>query len=274
MRIGFVGFIIAILASLSSCEKQVDDIPSYLKSDSAAVNDTRFGEPISYIYGLNISVENDARGSWQFPFLMPILKEGVKELFIKPIVKRNNLSTYFDFYPMYKPLIIPMNLEKGKQLDTNLVFEYESSVSSLMLEDMEIRNNFSNSSITSQAYKGKGSLHIHADNTSSDSSATSYYYKAINFDPSKIAYLEFDYYMPEGACAPALSYEDNLNQRRTVFDENYLVPNQKWTHVYWFLTPNIRTYGLAAYTPTFVLTIRKGASSADIYLDNIKIVEK
>jgi hypothetical protein len=256
------------------CSKTSNEIPSYLRVNKTTVGSATIGVTNSNIYGLDVTVDNDARGTWQIPFLMPILKDGIKNLVIKPIVKQNNLTTLFEAYPLYKTIVIPINLTRGIEVDTVLHFEYEDSVKATMSEDMEIKNNFSSSSLNSNAANGSFSLNLKADNSTTDSSAVAYYNKPVTMSQTKLVYLEFDYYMPEGAFTPVLTYEDPDGKRITIFSQNFLLPTKTWTHVYWNLTQGIRENGQSQYTPCFILTVRKDKTNAEVFIDNIKILEK
>ncbi len=266
--------ILVLVSLFLGCSKTTDEIPSYLKVSKTSVSSTNLGPMNSNIYALDISVENDVRGTWEIPFLMPILKEGNKNLIIKPVVKQNNLTTLFEAYPLLKSKILNLNLVRGIEIDTAINFEYEDSVKIVLDEDLEIKNNFSSSTLSSTAANGKFSLNLKADFTTTDSSAAAFYNKPLALSQTKLVYLEFDYYMTEGAFTPVLTYEDANGKRITIFSQNYLLPNKKWTHVYWNLTQSIREYGQSQYTPAFILTVRKDKSTADLLIDNIKILEK
>lgn len=262
------------ISTIIGCSKTSNEIPSYLRVSKSTASSSSLGIPNSNIYGLDISIENDARGTWQVPFLMPILKEGTKNLVIKPIVKQNNLSTLFEAYPLYKLKILPLNLVRGLEIDTPINFEYEDSVKVIMSEDLEIKNNFSSSSQSNIAANGSFSLNIKADVSTSDSSTVAYFNKPISMSQTKLVYLEFDYYMTEGAFTPVLTYEDANSKRIIVFSQNFLLPTKSWTHVYWNLTQGVRENGQSQYTPCFILTVRRDKSNAEVFIDNIKILEK
>ena len=143
--------LILLISTFLGCSKTSDEVPSYIRVSKTSASSSSLGSMNSNIYALDISVENDARGTWEIPFLMPILKEGNKDLIIKPVIKQNNLSTLFEAYPLYKSKILNLNLIRGVEIDTALNFEYQDSVKIVLDEDMEIKNNFSSSSISSTA---------------------------------------------------------------------------------------------------------------------------
>lgn len=257
------------------CRKAASEIPFYLKCDSALIAPSTLGIANSGIYGLYITVENDIRGTWQMPFTMPILKDGLKRMVITPVVKINNLSTRFLAYPLYNIKLADINMVRGKTLDTVFTFEYASGVNMIANEEMESVTNFSATTKSSLARNGNGSMMMSADFTSVDSSATAFYYKQLPFNFEKITFLEFDYYMPEGILAPALAYTDASGNPSLMFGESYLNENSGWVHVYYnytYLIDRIGKTGL--YTPIFILTMPKGRTSARAYLDNIRILEK
>jgi len=256
------------------CRKASEEIPAYIKSNSSKVISTNLGEPTSEIYGLHFSVETDDRGTWQFPFLAPVLKDGIKSVVIRPVVKKNNISTLFMEYPFYKIKVIDLNLIRGKEIDTQINFEYVDSISMLTNETMEIKTNFSSSERSVNAASGNYSMKLNVDMNTVDSTITSFYYKSLDMSPEKEVYMEFDYYMPNGILAPALSFTNSNGNIAVAYSENYLTPNSKWTHVYWYLSPVIRGQGLTQFTPVFLLTLEKGGSKSEAYIDNIRILEK
>jgi hypothetical protein len=257
------------------CRKAASEIPFYLKCDSALIAPSTLGIANSGIYGLYITVENDIRGTWQMPFTMPIIKDGLKQMVITPVVKINNLSTRFLAYPLYNVKLADINMVRGKTLDTVFTFEYASGVNMIANDEMESVTNFSATTKSSLARNGNGSMMMYADFTSVDSSATAFYYKQLPFNFEKTTFLEFDYYMPEGILAPALAYTDASGNPRLMFGESYLNENSGWVHVYYnytYLIDRIGKTGL--YTPIFILTMPKGKTSARAYLDNVRILEK
>lgn len=257
------------------CRKAATEIPFYLKCDSARVAPTTLGIANSGIYGLYITIENDIRGTWQMPFKMPILKDGLKRMVVSPVVKINNLSTRFLAYPFYNSKLVDVNMVREKTLDTVFDFEYATGITMLANEEMESTTNFSASTKSSLSRNGNGSMLMKADFSSVDSSATAYYFKQLPFNFEKTTFLEFDYYMPEGILAPALAYTDINGNPKVMFGESYLNKNSGWVHVYYNYTYLIDRIGKSGlYTPIFILTMPKGSINATAYLDNVRILEK
>lgn len=264
-----------ILLNYASCRKAATEIPFYLKCDSSVISPSTLGTANSGIYGLYVTVDADIRGTWQMPFKMPILHDGLKSVYIEPVVKENNLSTRFFTYPLYSPKLVNINMTKGKDLDTIFSFEYANGVSLIANEDMEAVTNFTSSKKTSIARNGTGSMELIANNTTVDSSAEAFYFKQLPFNIEKTTFLEFDYYMPAGVLAPALAYIDGSGNTKLAYGESYLNKNTGWTHVYFnysFILNRIGSTGL--YTPVFILITEKGAASATAYIDNLRILEK
>ena len=258
-----------------SCRKAATEIPFYLNCDSAIISPSALGIANSGIYGLYVTVDADVRGTWQMPFKMPILFEGLKSVYIEPVVKENNLSTRFFTYPLYSPKLVNINMTNGKSLDTVFSFDYASGVSLIANEDMEVNTNFSSSKKVNIARNGSGSMELIANNTTVDSSAEAFYYKQLPFNLEKTTFLEFDYYMPAGVLAPALAYTDGSGNTKLSYGESYLNKNTGWTHVYFnysFIINKIGKTGL--FTPVFILITQNGVPSASAYIDNLRILEK
>ena len=274
---GLFAIVLLSLILTVSCTKTVSEIPAYLKVDSVSIASLPNIPSTHGIYGLQVIIENDNRGSWQTPFLMPVLTMGPRTAIITPIVKRNNLSTLLEAYPLYDPIAVPVNFISGITKDTSFQFQYSSSVTTTINESMELTNNFNSSTSTltsNQARSGSKSLFMTLDSSSVSLNLVSLYNRPINFSQTKQIYLEFDYYMPEGAFSPSLSYEDANGARKNIFFDNFLLPNNRWTHVYWMLTEAVRVNGQPSYTLGLNLTIREGKSSAKVYIDNLRIMEK
>jgi len=220
-------------------------------------------------------VEADVRGRWQMPFVMPILKDGLKTMFVAPVVKVNNLSTRFIDYPLLSPKLVDVNMVRGNTLDTILSFDYASDVKLILNNDMESLTNFSATTQNTLSRNGSFSMRLQADFASVDSSATSFFMKPLAFNYEKTTFLEFDYYMPEGILAPALAYTDAGGNTKLMFGESFLNKNTSWVHVYFNYTYIIDRIGKTGlYTPVFIITPPKGASNAIAYIDNIRILEK
>jgi hypothetical protein len=261
--------------TINSCSKATTEFPAYLKCDSTKLISTQYGEPNSSIYGLQMSVGTDDRGTWQLPFKMPILKEGINPIFFTPIVKVNDLSTLFIAYPFYKSKNVYLNLEKNKIIDTIIPFEYQDSLTMLIHENMEVKTNFNNTNIDPNARNGNYSMVIKANNSTSDSTTTSFYYKPLNFNLNLTNYyLELDYTMSQGALGFGLAYTDNSGNINIAIMGNSLLPTMNWKHVYIDLKPMLSRVSATQYTPVFILISTNGASQATAYIDNIKILVK
>lgn len=253
-------------------------IPAYLKVDSCIVKSTQFGEPNSSIYGLSVTIEADNRGIVQLPFKIPALVSGIKSTIFTPYVKKNDLSSVIVKYPMYKPFSIDLNYVPQTTFDTNFVFEYADNVNALLMDDFEIAINFSGGTTSNFSRNGQSSFKMKSQLNTKDSIASAFYYKKIRFDAYKETYLEFDYYMESGIFSPSLVYEDSLAHEIKLFSGNGLLPRSRWVHVYWHLSPLIGealiNHGVYNLNLAFYLTPQIGKESAEIYIDNLKILEK
>lgn len=270
-----IGGILALVVVLS-CTKDMpnDGIPAYLNVNSSKLVSNIFGEPNSDIYGLSVSVENDNRGILQMPFKVPVLNSGIKSTIFIPYVKKNNLSNNIVKYSMYKPISLDLNYVPKEITDTTLIFQYEDNVKALLVENFEIALNFSSATSSTFAKNGNGSMKIEAITNTKDSILGAYYYKKITFDPYKETYLEFDYFMSSGAFTPSLSYEDANLKPIKLFGGNRLTPNNKWTHVYWHLSPLVGLAEVNELTLVFFLTPEIDKEKAEVFIDNIRILEK
>lgn len=266
---------ISIVFLVTSCSKTISEIPAYLKVDSTTVIHPNIVDQTSEIYALKISTGTNDRGSWAIPFQMPNLNLGSNNYLIVPVVKNNNLTTLFEQYPLYSPILIDMKFEAGKIKDTTFRFNYHPSVATILSDGFEQDNKFSASTITStQARSGNKSLRLYADSSTPNLTTTAIFNRSISFPLDKKVYLEYDYYMPEGSFSPGLTYEDNQGVKKSIFFDNLQVPNKRWTHVYLMLTEAIRVNGQSSYTPIFSLTVRNGKQNAEVFIDNIRIFEK
>jgi hypothetical protein len=266
--------IFLIYLNIDSCSKASSEYPAYLKCDSAILKPNIYGEPNSNIFGLQVSIGTDNRGTWQMPFRMPILKEGVHSVFISPIIKFNDLTTLFGTYPFYKSKLVDLNLIKNKTIDTIFTFEYIDSLRIIMNEPMDLKTNFNTSELNSFARNGANSMMLKADPTTIDSSATAFYYKPINFKPTETHYMELDYFMASGVLGVGIAYTDNLGQTKIAILGNRLVPHNQWRHVYIDLNPVLAKNTTTQFAPVFILIPENGASNAKAFIDNIKILVK
>jgi hypothetical protein len=277
---GLSTFWILALSSLifSSCAKSLpnDGIPAYLYiADSVKTKGiAALGEQTNRVFDVRVSVGNEDRGIWEIPSLIPILQSGTKDVVIKPYILRNNNTSMHVEYPMLNYIVLKNNFVP-KKIDTlKLTFEYDTNVVIKLQQSFDNTTNFSNSSLSMTEKKsGIASMHIKVDSSTTDTTTIAQYNTAISLDFGAQIYMEFDFKMNDGTFIPTVAY-DNNGSISYVYGTTRLVNSSDWKHVYWYLSPQTDYANKGSYYIAFILTPEIGKTKADLYIDNLKILQK
>jgi len=263
---------------ISSCSKSLpnDGIPAYLYiADSVQTKGTpAFGEQTNRIFDVRVSVGNEDRGIWEIPSLIPILQSGEKDVVIKPYILRNNNTSLHVEYPMLNSIILKNNFV-AKKVDTlKLTFEYDTNVVIKLLQTFDNTTNFSNSSLSlTEKRSGLASMHIQVDSSTTDTTTIAQHNAALSLNFGAQIYMEFDFKMTNGTFIPTVAY-DNNGSISYVYGTTRLVNSSEWKHVYWYLSPQTDYANKGSYYIAFILTPEVGKSKADLYIDNLKVLQK
>ncbi len=282
-------FLLLLLVALLavSCQKASElDIPSYIAIDTISLDVAGLqGTASEKILDAWVYTDNDLEGAFELPAKFPVLKAGSSQLLIQPGIKMNGMAETRVPYPFYKPLSIPVTLNRKTVTSLgHLHTSYKTSTVFEWMEDFENPNltldNTARSSISYERYNdpslaaafpSEGNLFDARIRISSDSAtfeSTSHDYLALPKDGSEV-FLELNY---KSNCAFTVGL---FIYGATTVQQSILVvnPSENWNKIYINFTPTVSLNNSATDFKVFI-TARKaeGGADADIRLDNIKLL--
>jgi hypothetical protein len=298
MKIYAILLMMGTLALFASCDKQEEQVPSFVHFDKVTIEQNPDASPfqgslrqeIPNVY-VNIREEsvNDAGqdlGYQNIPATFPFLGTGPSTIRVRPAVPINATSTSIIEYPFFETILLEGYELTALEVDTiSLVTRYRSS------EEIDIRFNEDfeqNSSIfreyatpemegllenqTDDVYEGTQSGRIHLDtaNVSIDVATVGIYGLDLN-EP----YLEMDY-KTDVILRFGLIGNDGGN--KDFVEIGGVLPKENWNKVYFQLknaVSNLQARGFENFQLYYAATILgTDLTEADIHLDNIKLLKQ
>lgn len=282
-------FILVIIVPIFflSCNKFTEDqgVPSFIHIDKLSLNaGVGQGTDSAKISDAWIYVDDAFLGVYELPVTFPILKSGKTNLVVKPGVILNGISATRSVYPYFKPLSYQVDLVKDSTITLTGLTTYTSESvfpwNSVGQEDFE-QGGISIDTLSSSTaalvkskldvYEGDYSGLVHMDSDHSIFFAHSVTDFSIPSNKSGLI-LEMNCKNPDNIIVVGVFF--NLSGG-TVAKEEYLFinPGSDWKKLYVNLTSLLSTYSTAlSYKIFFSASLPSGATSADFYLDNIKLV--
>ena len=293
----YVSFIFLFVFSgflLGSCQKfsGSQTIPAYLKIDSVFLetNYVDQGSNSQKITDVWIFLNKELVGVFELPALFPVLAEGVNDLEIRPGIWLNGIQSTRVPYPFYKPLVYedfqfyPDSVQdlgdlKIKYYD-NLDFAWKEDfeVSSISLVETSISDTViiwtlpagNPEAFITPTSKHSGLIALSDDNP---------IYSATSFNSFLLPELQNDPVLLE------LNFKSNnffyvgllMNLPSGLKKVPLLIMNhsEEWNKIYINLGPNIAlNYQAANYKVYFEAGLELENESAEIYLDNIKLIQR
>lgn len=291
--------LIAGIVTTTGCYKFKGDqtIPAYISIDGINL-DTYYpeeGSNSSEIVDIWVYVDDALLGVFEFPegdssaAIFPVLAEGKHKLEIRPGIKLNGISSTRVPYPFYKPIIfeefdfIPETVQSLGYLTTSYFpglkfvwmedFEQsEISIESTSWSDTTIkRTEPENNPIAFLSPYSRYSGVIDITSDSNEYGGTSYNSFEVQ-KPGTIIIMELNF-KTDNFLTVGLLIRDNL----TVVEKGLLILNHTntWKKIYINLGANLSLHPTAIdYKIIFRTGLESGSSSAQILLDNIKIVHR
>ncbi len=285
-KIYTVIFIIGVALSLSSCNLINPDepIPAYIQVDEAMViSSEATGSASHNINDIWLYVDNKLVGTYEIPFKVPVLPSGKHKVTLEAGIKQSSISNVRVIYPFYTSFIVDTLLEEAKTYKLTPVYEYEE-VQIPLLEDFEgLGNNFESTASSDttlmsvqndncfEGYSGYAVLTAEHPNLDVKTSS------AYDLPNTSKIFLELDY-----ACTDTLTvgvfgrqYEEGsvIDVRKPII---HLRPtNGQWKKIYISLTDMVfKNPKFFEYSIFFSASTEydSGDKSAEIYLDNIKLI--
>ncbi len=286
-KIYTVIFIIGAALSLASCNLINPDepIPAYIQVDEAIViSSEATGSASHNINDIWLYVDNKLVGTYEIPFKVPVLPSGKHKVTLEAGIKQSSISNVRVIYPFYTSFIVDTLLEGAKTYKLTPVYEYEEKIKVPLLEDFEsLGNSFEATSSSDtvlmsvqneNCFEGhSGYVALTAERPNFDVK-TSEAYALPN--TSKI-FLELDY-----ACTDTLTVGVFGRQydAGTVIDVRKPIiilrpTNGQWKKIYISLTDMVfKNPKFFEYSVFFSASTKhdSGDKSAEIYIDNIKLI--
>ncbi|MCB0812610.1 MAG: hypothetical protein KDB87_05520 [Flavobacteriales bacterium] len=120
-----LGYACVFLLSLPSCKKD-DKVPSYLevRDPSVSADPLTEGSSSSKITEVWVYVEDEALGVWEPPARVPILASGSQRVQVIAGIRRNGISSDIIQYPFYETWEAPLDLVLQQTTVVEPVFTY------------------------------------------------------------------------------------------------------------------------------------------------------
>lgn len=277
---------LAITLLLTACRKS-DDVPTYVDIAAVEVSATDLqGGSTSKITDVWVSVNDRSMGSWELPARIPVLGEGPHTLSVTAAIKRN--GSYDDRlrYPYYTTWNAPVDLVPGETRTVSPVVTYEPVATFWLERFNDAGNLFSvseNSDTTLLLYTAAEHPLIVLDGTSCAGFALETGRERMSI------FTEEDFTPSFGAVFLELDYSTDIN---LTIGLNYirdglarsepwvvLVPTTaegglRWNKVYIDLSEFFNTAGITGRDFYLTAQLPSGQSTAQVYLDNVKLVRR
>lgn len=273
-----------------ACNPQVE-IPSYIYVDSVSFSCLNTQGSASYnIKDISVTVNGDARGSYELPALVPVLHKGSCKIQLQPVIHLNGMSHQrvvnytYSLYETYHDLV------QGKIDTIRPHFTYADQTKFYFIEGFEeagfkfscegaTLNKTSDSSIL---------LHIPNENNYSagmitfGENDTSYSFELKTINPiyltsttMTICFLEINYSGTQSLEIGSYFHHSTGRSTQTaIVHINATEQRSTWRKVYVNLTEAINNAGLQmTHFDIYLKGYRESATSLDTFLlDNIKVV--
>jgi len=274
---------------LAGCYKFEGDqtIPAYLKIDTVLLSTyyPEQGANSNAIKDVWVYVNDQQVGAFELPAMFPVLADGQQKLEIRPGIKVNGISSTRAPYPFYKPIIYNDFLFTPDSI-TNVqspTTEYYTNINFAWMEDFEnagislsessssdtniVRIQISNSLDVESRYSGLISLTTDASLYSASSSSS--YPIPVQGSPTL---LEVDFKTDNFINVGIIVQENSTFIKIPLVILNH---SDTWNKIYVNLGPNLSLHPQATdFKVFFESVLENDLSSASIYLDNIKLINR
>ncbi len=119
--------LLALLAALSACKDQTEQIPAYLTIQPFTVN-AEGGAALQKIADGWLYVNGEFLGAYTLPSTVPILAEGESEIVVYPGVKENGITATPNLYPFMVKYVGKANLTPAQTTEIKPVTSYDPDV--------------------------------------------------------------------------------------------------------------------------------------------------
>ncbi len=284
-----------ILWSVTSCDivNQEESIPAYLFIPGFTLNTDveSEGTDSHKITEVHVFVANELIGIFTLPATVPVLMEGAQDVQVFPAIRANGLGDITDIYPFYRSYQITVDLVPSK-VDTILpVTEYIENAR-FYFEPQEA---FEDGTLTfgidldgdpattieltnQEIFEGNGSGLIALERSDAQMELGSNLITELPIANSSTTYLELNYKTDVSFLVGVLGYDSQGRIIYSLIDKG-VNPSAEWNKIYFDFTEEmIDLFSVANELTGWRLVIISDlfsgeADQANIYLDNIKLVQ-
>jgi hypothetical protein len=266
-----------LIFSFFSCNKENNDIPSYVKIDDVdLLYNQDFGANTENITDVWFYIDDNLQGVYEMPVEFPILNEGIQNIRIKAGVKANGIASTRVQYPFYNSYFdtIELNQDESKIISPIFTYNDEFTPAPDQIEDFESSGTIIDSTLNSEI-----DFSIISENQNH------YAYAKIdtpniNFEASTQdlilpqqgapVYLEIDYKSStEFLVGMYINYTQSVEKRELV----WVTSKTDWNKIYINLTSTVSESIGAISFKVFINMRRNDPSiSEEISFDNVKIL--
>ena len=284
----FVPFL-GTLFLLFSCVKNNPD-PSWIEVSDWVLQDNPFGlydegELTENITDAWVYVNDEFVGVFEAPFKIPILKEGECEVKLYPTVLNNGISATKKIYPFLEPYIIATTLEKNVVTHIDPVTQYYSNVKFTILDFEDANSGFQDSptslaNLTTssdptiiQPFNGNQFGRVTLTETLNTWISATDINETLPGGGTEV-YLEVDYHNTENVVTGVIAIDgsnttNNVNVQMNEQDPTEVV----WKKIYIDLKTIVSGSPFAdSFEHSFEAVLGEGKTSAEINIDNVKVV--
>lgn len=262
-----------------------ESIPSYIRIEPFTLEtEAAQGSSSEKITEGWLTVNGEFLGVYQLPAMVPVLQEGMVDIFLEAGIKDNGIGSTPDIYPFYEAYETQIELIPNQDFTINPSIGYIPDTRFSFIEDFE-----SGSTIFQDVLLGEGEIQVNtadvfegnfsgqielSENDPILEIATLEAYQDLA-NRSPFVYLEVNY-KSDVPVTFGLVGRNGANAPSTVFEPGFN-PKDSWNKIYFNLSGLLATspfdahqIGLSAFIP--VENGQLTQNNARVYLDNIKLV--
>ncbi len=272
-------FIVLLLILLNGCGKE-NPVPAYLHipSFSFSAKNTE-GSSSQKITDAWVYVDGQINGVFALPATLPVIELGQHEISVFPGIRNNGTRSNPVIYPLYNSFKIKMDLKAGKIDTIRPATTYISNAEFKIMENFENGNIFrvdrdNNSALKFNildGFEGKsGQIVLTKANPIMEKASI---IRTQLSESAENIYLELNY-KTEAALSVGLVGSDANNTNGIATYKIVLFPNKEWNKTYINLTNEAKDLKKVDFQITFQSLLPDSLSTATIWIDNVKLIQK
>jgi hypothetical protein len=260
--------LIVLLLSIDACKMPNDGYPVYMRIDTVAlVTSPSEGWNTHNITDVWVEANADNLGVYEYPVEFPVLQENQIRFLFQAGVKANGFTSARVVYPFYAADTLTVDAKRLDKLNYKPTFRYRQGVNFVFNEDFEFGNQFSvfmdKASDGDVAYgNSSGKLQLGVSQTSKETQMAS----GVIIQGGGEVWAEFDY-------KSDASFEVGIYAGVDRYSKVVLFPKQTWSKLYLNLSQEVGYNSGSQFNLFFNLVKPDGATTANVWIDNVKILK-